>query len=92
MKLTKDERTALRSYEDGEWESSKDMGSDRKKMRLYAKNALRKDKRVIIRISVNDLLELQKRAIRDGLPYQALISSVLHRFVNGRLVDKAAEG
>lgn len=90
MKLTKDERTALRSYEDGEWESSKDVDSDRRKLRLYAKNALRKDKRVNIRISENDLVELQKRAVRDGLPYQTLISSVLHRFVNGRLVDKAA--
>ncbi|MCX7039874.1 MAG: antitoxin, partial [Spirochaetes bacterium] len=40
----------------------------------------------------NDLMELQKKAVRDGLPYQTLISSVLHKFINGRLVDKAAEG
>ncbi len=92
MKLTKDERTALRSYEDGEWESSKDVDSDLRKLRLYAKNALRKDKKVNIRISENDVVELQKRAVRDGLSCQTLISSVLHRFVNGRLVDKAAEG
>ena len=91
MKLTKDEKAALKSCEDGEWASTKGIGAERKKMALYAKNALRKDKRVNIRISENDLVELQRKAVRDGLPYQTLISSVLHKFVNGRLVEKVAE-
>jgi predicted DNA binding CopG/RHH family protein len=41
-----------------------------------------------IRISSKDLEELQAIAIEDGIPYQTLISSILHRFVNGRLVEK----
>ena len=87
MKLTKDENSILKSYEDGEWKSAKDMGSDSKKMKMYAKSALRKDKRVNIRITENDLVQLQRKAVQDGLPYQTLISSVLHKFVNGRLVE-----
>lgn len=92
MKLTKDEKSILKSYEGGEWKSTKDIGSDSKKMKLYAKNALRKDKRVNIRISENDLVQLQRKAVQDGLPYQTLISSVLHKFINGRLVETESNG
>jgi predicted DNA binding CopG/RHH family protein len=92
MKLTKDEKSILKSYEDGEWNPTKDISSDSKKMKLYAKNALRKDKRVNIRISENDLVQLQRRAVQDGLPYQTLISSVLHKFINGRLVETESNG
>ncbi|NTU56613.1 MAG: antitoxin, partial [Anaerolineales bacterium] len=56
--------------------------------RAYARATLRKDKRVNIRISEKDLLALQKRAIRQGIPYQTLISSVLHKYVNGALTEK----
>jgi predicted DNA binding CopG/RHH family protein len=41
-------------------------------------------------MSEKDLIHLQKKAMEEGLPYQTLISSVLHRYVNGRLVDKAS--
>jgi predicted DNA binding CopG/RHH family protein len=92
MKLTKDEKSILKSYEDGEWKSTKDIVSDSKRMKLYAKSALRKDKRVNIRISENDLVQLQRKAVQDGLPYQTLISSVLHKFINGRLVETEGNG
>ena len=54
----------------------------------YARQTLKKDKRVNIRISSMVLDELQTRAVEDGMPYQTLISSILHRFVTGRLVEK----
>ena len=54
----------------------------------YARNSLKKDKRVNIRISSKDLEALQTRAIEDGIPYQTLMSSILHRYITGRLVDK----
>jgi len=53
----------------------------------YARNTLRKDKRLNIRISERDLLELQKKAVNEGLPYQTYVSSILHKFVNGNLVE-----
>jgi predicted DNA binding CopG/RHH family protein len=65
-------------------------GSQRKikKYQEYAKATFRKDKRVNIRISEKDLVGLQKKAVEEGLPYQTLISSILHKFISGRLTEK----
>jgi predicted DNA binding CopG/RHH family protein len=91
MKLTNEEKDILKSYESGEWISSKKLSADRKQLKEYAKTALRKDRRINIRISENDLIQLQRKAVQDGLPYQTLISSVLHKFINGRLIERTAE-
>jgi predicted DNA binding CopG/RHH family protein len=56
--------------------------------RAYARAALRKDKRLNIRISEKDLLDLQKRALREGIPSQTLISSVPHQYVTETLIEK----
>ena len=56
-----------------------------------ARNTLNKDKRINIRISSRDLGSLQRRANRYGMPYQTLISSVLHRYVSGDLQDVGFE-
>ena len=88
MKLDKEEQDLLESYERGEWKSVKNLKQEIKKHKEYARQTLRKDKRVNIRISSMVLDELQARAIEDGMPYQTLISSILHRFVTGRLIDK----
>jgi predicted DNA binding CopG/RHH family protein len=53
----------------------------------YARNTLKKDKRLNIRISERDLNELQKKALIEGLPYQTYISSIIHKFVNGKLIE-----
>ena len=56
--------------------------------RKTARATLRKDKRVNIRMSEHDLVRLQKTAALEGLPYQTLISSILHKYINGRLIEK----
>lgn len=88
MKLTQEEKELLDSVERGEWKRIP--GFDRKagQYRDAARATLRKDKRVNIRISERDLVHLQKAAVREGLPCQTLISSVLHKYINGRLVEK----
>jgi predicted DNA binding CopG/RHH family protein len=48
-----------------------------------ARNTMRKNRKINIRISENDLSALQRRAARDGIPYQTLIGSVLHKFASG---------
>ena len=53
-----------------------------------AKNTLRKDKRINIRLSSNDLVSLKTNAVEMGLPYQTLVSSVLHQYVTGRLIQR----
>ena len=83
--LTKEERDILESFERGEWQSVPDLEKRKEEVKEYAQATLRKDKRVNIRISERDLKELQRQAVREGLPYQTFISSILHKFVNGNL-------
>ena len=88
LKLQPDELELLASYENDEWQSVKNVKEQKDLYRAYARATLRKDKRVNIRISEKDLLDLQKRALREGIPYQTLISSVLHKYINGALTEK----
>jgi len=87
MKLNKEEKELLESIENGEWKSVKNKAAKIKKFKEYAKATFNKDKRINIRISAKDLNEIQKKAIQEGLPYQTLISSVLHKYVYGRLKE-----
>ncbi|MEW6401376.1 MAG: antitoxin [Chloroflexota bacterium] len=88
LNLQQDELELLASYENEEWKSVKKIKEQKEQYRAYARATLRKDKRINIRISEKDLLDLQKRAVRQGIPYQTLISSVLHKYVNGRFIEK----
>ena len=65
-------------------------GRGKTKTQCYAKATFKKDRRVNIRISGKDLEAIQKRAVEEGIPYQTLIASLLHKYVSGRLVEKAA--
>jgi len=82
-KLDKEEKDLLESFERGEWESVPDLEKRRLELQGYAAETLRKDKRVNIRITGRDLRQIQRIALREGLPYQTLISSILHKYVNG---------
>ena len=53
----------------------------------YAKATFRKDRRLNIRLSSKDLEAIQKRALAEGLPYQTLIASLLHKYATGRLKE-----
>lgn len=88
LQLTPEELELLASYENEEWQSAKDLKEEKAKYQTYARATFRKDKRINIRISEKDLLALQKRAIREGIPYQTLVSSVLHKYVTGMLVEE----
>jgi hypothetical protein len=52
----------------------------------------RVDRRVNIRLSSGDLSDIQVRALEEGVPYQTLIASVLHKYVAGRLAERDAVG
>ncbi len=85
MKLDPKEKEMADSVERGEWHSIRALKEERKRYGRYAAATFRKDRRVNIRISSKDLDAIQKRALEEGLPYQTLISSLLHKFVSGRL-------
>ena len=86
--LAEEEKKILESFEKGEWISVSDQEAEIRKHKKYARNTLKKDKRINIRISSKDLESLQMIAVEDGLPYQTLISSILHRYVSGRFEEK----
>ena len=86
-RLTEEEQEILDSFERGEWIPVKDLSKRKKELIRYARNTLKKDKRLNIRISERDLNELQKKAVSEGLPYQTFVSSIIHKFVNGKLVE-----
>ena len=85
METDLDEKDILDSVENGEWRSVPNLGEERKRLSAYAAATFRKDRRINVRISGKDLDALQKRALEEGLPYQTLISSLIHKYVSGRL-------
>ena len=87
MKLDTDEKDILESVERGEWRSVRGAKRERHRYSRYAKATFRKDRRLNIRISSKDLEAIQKRALEEGLPYQTLISSLLHKYASGRLKE-----
>ncbi len=91
MKSDRDYEAAIaRSFEKGEWKPVKNLKKEIKRYREAAVETLLKNRRVNIRISAMDLEGLQARAAAEGLPYQTLMASVLHKYVSGRLVDGPA--
>ena len=89
VKLDREEKELLRSVERGEWRTIPDFEREKERYRRMAITTLRKDKRINIRIAEGDLVLLRLRALEEGLPYQSLISSVLHKYVSGRLREPA---
>jgi predicted DNA binding CopG/RHH family protein len=88
--LEPEEKELLETYERDEWRTVSNPKSEAARYRAYASATFKKDKRVNIRISEKDLTAIQKRALEEGIPYQTLIASVLHKYVSGRLTEKEA--
>ena len=86
--LDEEEKDILESYERGEWMPVKNPKAEIKKLRQYARNTLQKNKRINIRISSKDLDQVQVIAVQEGIPYQTLISSIIHKYVTGYLIEK----
>ena len=86
MRLTKEEMDIRASVERGEW-SATAKKSELRKYQDAARQMMKKDSRLNIRISTQDLKSLQKKAMQEGLPYQTFVSSLLHKYVTGRLIE-----
>ncbi|MEZ4513370.1 MAG: antitoxin [Chloroflexota bacterium] len=87
IQLDKEEQEMLDSFERGEWESVANEEEEIKRYQNYAAATFKKEARVDIHLSKKDLEALQKRALEEGIPYQMLMSSILHKFISGRLVE-----
>lgn len=84
-KLSTEERDILESFEKGKLKRSKHAADTQKRHQAYAEAMFRKDARINIRLSSKDLRGLQKKALAEGIPYQTLIASILHKYLEGRL-------
>lgn len=88
-KLNKEEAQLLKAVEAGEFESILTK-KRRKELVAAAKDTVRKDKRINIRISNRDLKAIQLKASEEGIPYQTLVSSIIHKYMSGTLKDVSA--
>lgn len=89
MKLDKEEKDLLAAYESGAMDVSTPSKTEMAKVKAMAENTFRKDRRVTIRLYDHDLKGIQKKAMEKGIPYQTLISGMIHQYVEGDLMEKA---
>lgn len=87
LKLDSYEKELVESYENNEWMSVKDKEELLSRHSEYAKAHGKKDKRINVRISDRDLRMLKSRSLEEGLPYQSLVTSIIHKFLTGRLKE-----
>ena len=83
--LDPDELEILRAYEKGRLRRASSSLQDIEKLESAARETLRKYKRINIRLPSHDLVEIKRLAAREGVPYQTLISSILHKYATGEL-------
>ena len=83
--LTKEEAALEKEIENGEWVAVPDMTEEIKKHQTHARNALNKIKKINIRMSDWDYNNIKLRAVQEGLPYQTLVSSIIHKYLTGQI-------
>ena len=86
--LDRYESQVLSAYESGKLKPTVTSEAALRRYREYARATLTKNRRVNIRVSTQDISDIQARAVEEGMPYQTLMASVLHKFATGRLVEK----
>ncbi len=86
--LDDDEKELMASIETDEWQPVQNFKAEKKKAITSARQTLKKNKRINLRLSEKDYHQIQIRAVEEGIPYQTLISSIVHKFLNGTLISK----
>jgi len=89
LKMKKsEEKEILEALESGEIELERPSKALLTDLAKAGENTFKKDKRINIRLSSHDLLGIQRKAVQKGIPYQALISGLIHQYVEGDLLEK----
>ena len=83
-----EEREIIAAFEVGKLKSQQPSPETLAQHRAYARSTMTKDQRVNIRLSAKDLEDIKIKAMEDGIPYQTLMGSILHKYVSGRLVER----
>lgn len=87
--MTKDEKNISDAYDSGKLATEEPTGEFLHMLAIAGENTFRKDKRINIRLSHHDLTGIQRKAARKGIPYQSLISGLIHQYVEGDLQEKS---
>ena len=82
MKLDSYEKELLLSVEKGEWKSISNLKAEIERYKNYAKNSGKKDKVVSFRLNTRDFVDLKAKALQEGMPYQTLLGSIIHKYVS----------
>jgi len=88
MKYDNEERNILEAYEEDRIKLSKPSKKEIEAIKLAAQNTFKKNKRITIRLYDHDFNGIQKKAMEMGVPYQTLISGIIHRYIEGELKVK----
>ncbi len=83
--LTKEEAMLEKELENDEWVAVPDMAGEIKKYQSHARTALNKNKKINIRMSDWDYNNIKLKAVQEGMPYQTLVSSLIHKYLTGQL-------
>ncbi len=88
MKLSKEEKEIISAYGKGLIKTTAPSKKELNEVKSTAENTFRKNRRITIRLYDHDFKGIQKKALEMGIPYQTLISSMIHRYIEGDLVEK----
>ena len=86
--VDKEEKELMESLEQEAWRPAENLNREKEKALAAARNTLKKDKRINLRLSQKDYQQIQLKAIEEGIPYQTFISSIIHKYLNGSLTPK----
>lgn len=87
MNLDKEEKELLESYENDEWVTVKDVDKKKVEYQQIARNTALKNRRINVRLSEKDLSNLKAKSLEEGLPYQTLVASIIHKYVAGKFKE-----
>ena len=88
----KEDKEIIESIENGEWNSIDNLEEMKKKLIIAASETAIKDDRINVRKSKRDVEALKTRALEEGIPYQTLVTSILHKYVTGKLEENSHKG
>ena len=83
-----EEKDLLESIDNNEWKSVRNKKSLINELKETANNTMLKDQRMNIRIGKRDLDGIKEKALEEGIPYQTLVASIIHKYVNGKLKEE----
>jgi len=89
MRHNKEEKYILDALESGKIKLSSPSKKEIETIKTAADNTFKKDRRITIRLYDHDFMGIQKKAMEMGIPYQTLISGIIHRYIEGDLKIKA---